>query len=81
MYKFTLAVILCLLSTASFAQPDQLDVIGIIPGVTPKHEVESKQADYGFIIGGYELMCVPDYLDNNVLGQFVIPPINSCIFK
>ena len=70
MYKLIIAVTLCLLSGISLAQPNQLDVIGIIPGVTPKHTVESKQADYGYIIGGYELMCVPAYIDNNILGQF-----------
>ncbi len=43
-----------------------IDVIGLFPGITTKQQVEFAKANYGFIIGGYELLCVPEFKDNKL---------------
>jgi hypothetical protein len=38
-----------------------LSVIGLFPGISTQQQVEFAKADYGYIIGGYELFCIPQY--------------------
>lgn len=60
-----------LASVPVFAAPNQIDVIGLIPDVSTSVEVEeAKKGEYGtFVIGGLQLFCSPDYIDEK-LSQF-----------
>ena len=55
-------------SVNSFAAPNQIDVIGLVPDVSTSTDVaQAKKGQYGtFVIGGSELICVPDYIDDKL---------------
>jgi len=58
--KYLIAVLLSVINVAH-ATPDQLNVSGLIPGVTTQEEFENGKPDYGYIIGGFKLICSPEY--------------------
>lgn len=58
-----------LFSSTIYAEPYQLDVAGIIPGVSTKEQVESKKKDSVYAIGGYGLICSRDY-NGDMLSMF-----------
>ncbi len=66
-----LSILLALLLNHSIATaaPNTIEIIGLVPGVSTKAQVEQADAS-GFIIGGYKLLCVPEYIDD-VLSKFV----------
>ena len=49
--------------SAAYAEPKQIEIIGLIPGVSTKEQVQSAKSDIGFIIGGFELICSDEYID------------------
>jgi len=49
---------------------NQLDIIGLVPGVSTKTQVEQAKSEYGYVIGGYELICIPEFIDG-LLSQFL----------
>ena len=55
-------------SANAFAVPNQIDVIGLIPDVSTSADVEkAKSWQYGtFLIGGSELICVPNYINDKL---------------
>jgi len=65
-------VIICLLAIApcAFAGTSQLDVIGLVPGKSTEADVEKVKGDVGFDIGGYRLICIPEYI-SGFLSQFL----------
>lgn len=57
--------------TASYAQPKQLDIVGIKPGVSSKEQVQKVFGKGGFFeIGGIRLICMAEY-EQGRLGLFV----------
>lgn len=71
MARLFLIVFLSIISiNSSYANPSQLDVIGLVPGVSTYDQVEKAKNNYGYLIGGYELFCTPEYIDG-VLSKFV----------
>jgi hypothetical protein len=57
-------------SAIAYAAPDELEIIGLVPGVSTQAEVEQAKAEYGYLIGGYELVCIPEYI-NGLLSNFL----------
>jgi hypothetical protein len=56
------ALIACILfSTNIHAETDQLDVIGLVPGVSTQSDVEEAKVGGDYIIGGFRLICVPEF--------------------
>lgn len=66
---FLLSLIFCIVSN-SYAGPNQLDIIGLVPGVSTQDLVEKAKSEFVYIIGGYELLCESSYLEN-LLSQFL----------
>lgn len=64
-----LPILLALLlnHSVALAAPNAIEIIGLEPGVSTKAQVEQTG---DFIIGGYKLICVPEYIDD-VLSKFV----------
>lgn len=62
----------CLIAFASntFAGPAELEIIGIVPGKSTQADVEKAKGEIGYVIGGFELVCIPEYMDG-VLSQFL----------
>lgn len=50
-------------ASAAYAEPKQIEINGLVPGVSTKAQVESKKTDVGYIIGGFELLCSDNYID------------------
>lgn len=71
MLKVILVSAAILTSVPAFAAPNQIDVIGLIPDVSTSVEVEeAKKGEYEtFVIGGLQLLCSPEYIDEK-LSQF-----------
>lgn len=63
-----------LASVPVFAAPNQIDVIGLIPDVSTSVEVEeAKKGEYGtFVIGGLQLICSPEYIDEKLSQLFCL---------
>jgi len=53
-------------STAAYAGTNQIDIIGLVPDVSTQEQVESAKAEFGYVIGGYEIICIPEYLDGKL---------------
>lgn len=69
-----IAAVLCMCSSVAVAETKQLNVVGIIPGVTTKEDliaVSTKQVGRVVYldIGGYNLPCVSEFIEN-VVGLF-----------
>ncbi len=58
------------ISADIYAEPFKLEVISLVPGQSTKSDVERVKSGVGYIIGGYELLCVPEYL-GEVLSQLL----------
>lgn len=56
-------MILVVLCHQAYADPYQLDVAGIVPGVSTPSQVAGKKHDGTFDVGGYSLICADDYID------------------
>lgn len=70
MIKAILIAIVLLVNTNLQADPKQLEIVGLILGVTTQKQVESMKTKVGFYeIGGFELLCFPGYIDN-LLSKF-----------
>ena len=67
--KYLLAITLALVTGSAHAIPNQLEVAGIVPGVTTQKEFENGKAEYGYIIGGFKLICSPKYDVESVLDE------------
>lgn len=68
MNKFWLVVYLGLISTTAIAEPDQIDVMGLVPGVSSKDAFRAAGKPIGdslvyLEIGGYKLPCLGQYID------------------
>ncbi len=50
------------ISEKSAPSERSIDVIGIQPGVSTKSQVESKKTGDFFIIGGYQVLCMPEFI-------------------
>lgn len=50
-------------SISAWAGPSQIEVIGLVPGETTQAQVDKIKLDSGFVIGGYRLICVDEYID------------------
>ena len=48
-------------SVGAAAAPNEIDIAGIIPGKSTKQQVEALKNGWGYVIGGYRLLCVPGY--------------------
>lgn len=67
--KFIIFVCLVVLASNAYAGPKQLDLIGLVPGMSTQDEVEKAKGEFRFVIGGYELGCYHEYIDE-VLSKF-----------
>lgn len=76
MCKFLCALSLFLLSSLALASPDQIDVIGIVPGVSSESDVKAAWSspageNAGYLeIGGYRMLCTAIF-DNGRLAQMM----------
>jgi hypothetical protein len=50
-------------AASAYAGPNQIEIIGLVPGVSTQTQVENAKSEYGYVIGGYELLCLPEYID------------------
>lgn len=54
----------------AYAQPNEIEVIGIVPGVSTERQVEAAKTKHdgasNHIIGGFGLLCYSKYLDNHL---------------
>ncbi len=57
-------------ATSAYAGPDQIEIIGLTPGVSTQTQVENAKSQYGYVIGGYELICIPEYIQG-ILSQLL----------
>lgn len=64
--KFAAVMISSLLSTNVFAGPDQLDVLGLIPGVSESHQVNQTRSGQLFEIGGHKMACGATFIDDKL---------------
>jgi hypothetical protein len=56
---------------SAWAAPDQIEIIGIVAGETTQLEAKKIESNSdGFVIGGYKLLCIHDYIDG-VLSDFI----------
>ena len=69
MYKHLFLLALLILSTTAQALPSQLNVVGIVPGVSTKAEVVSKKDGKLYVIGGYKIICIPEFSTEGLLQQ------------
>lgn len=74
MFKSLVFIWLFILSTVAVAEPDQIDIVGLTPGISTYQDFKSKAAsvvrDAGMVeIGGYKLICKIQF-DNGVLAMF-----------
>lgn len=74
MIKPLLFSVVMLASANSFAAPNQLDVIGLVPDVSTPDEVNQVQTgEYGtFVIGGLNLLCTPEYIEEKLSSLFCL---------
>jgi hypothetical protein len=64
-YMFFLSTMIVAMN--AYAQPNEIDVIGIVPGVSTERQVEAAKAQHGlYIIGGFGLDCASEYIDNHL---------------
>lgn len=71
MRKFMFSLLLTFHSSLTFAGPDQIDVIGLIPGVSSAKEVNAAGVNSGdnvfyLEIGGYKLPCLVEFLEGKL---------------
>ncbi|MCF8178481.1 MAG: hypothetical protein K9J74_08230 [Sulfuritalea sp.] len=72
MPKFICILSLILLSSLAIASPDQLDVIGIVPGVSSESEVNAAWSsptgeNAGYLeVGGYKMLCTALFEDGKL---------------
>lgn len=50
--------------------PPQIDIVGLIPDQSTEADFEKAKGDMGLEIGGYEIICAPDYT-NGVINQIM----------
>jgi len=55
---------------SAWAGPNQIEIVGLVPGESTQGEVEKAKSEFGYVIGGYELICIPEYIDG-VLSQLL----------
>lgn len=53
-------------SANAYSEPYQLDVAGVIPGVSTKSQVELIKEGSSYVVGGLGLLCVDFYIDGRV---------------
>jgi hypothetical protein len=58
-------------AASAYAEPNQIEIIGLVPGVSTQTQVENAKSEYGYVIGGYELICNPEYIDG-LLSRLVL---------
>ena len=63
MMKFILLASSIFFASSTYAGPNQIEMIGLVPGVSTQAQVENAKSEYGYVIGGYELICGPEYID------------------
>jgi len=62
-----------LLATPAIAGPNQIDILGLIPGVSDSEDIKRVAVRDGgravmLEIGGHSLPCIPSYIDNKLSG-------------
>lgn len=76
MIKYILFLSTMLVATSAYAEPNQIEIIGIIPGVSTEVQVEAAKTQReivnSHIIGGFSLVCISKYIDGR-LSQFLCP--------
>lgn len=50
-------------AVSTWAGPNQIEVVGLVPGESTQAQVEKAKSEFGYVIGGYELICAPEYID------------------
>ena len=60
----TFLAIFC--ATTVYAKPNQIDIIGLIPDVSTQEQVKSAESKFGYLIGGFEIICMPEYIDGKL---------------
>jgi hypothetical protein len=53
-------------ATTAYAGTNQIDIIGLVPDVSTQEQVESAKAEFGYVIGGFELICIPEFIDGKL---------------
>ena len=63
MMRFIVFASSMVFAISAWAGPNQIEVIGLVPGESTQDQVESARSGFGYVIGGYELLCIPEYID------------------
>lgn len=53
-------------AASAYAGTNQIDILGLVPDSSTQEQVEKAKAEYGYVIGGYELICIPEYIDGKL---------------
>ena len=69
-FKNIAFLLLVFFSIGAHAAPVEIDIAGIIPGKSTKQQVESLKNGWGYVIGGYRILCVPSY-DLEILSEML----------
>lgn len=91
MLKTILTILAVFTSSQVLAITKQLDVIGLIPDVATEEDFErSEKGPYGTttIIGGYQMICIPSYIDSHLSQLYCVfgdsslsPSSNEAIYS
>ena len=69
--SFFLAGLLYISMSGAFAQPEKLDVVGLVPGVATVGDISKIKTRLGrYLIGGYHLNCEADFTNQKLAELF-----------
>lgn len=68
--RLFLAAFTALAAFPAWCGPPQIDIVGLIPDQSTEVDFERAKGDMGLVIGGYEIICVPDYT-NGIINQIM----------